>query len=49
MVRILRDGCYERYLCVEDESLFKHPPAQRLEVIRREVNALREALNGVAG
>ena len=49
MVRILRDGGYERDLCVEDESLFKHPPAQRLEVIRREVNALREALNGVAG
>lgn len=44
VVKILRDAGYERDLCIEDESLFKYAPAERVAVLRREVNALREAL-----
>lgn len=45
VIRILRDAGYDRDLCIEDESLFKHPPEKRLDVLRREVEALREAMN----
>lgn len=44
VVKIFRDAGYDRDLCIEDESLFKHAPADRVAVLRREVNALREAL-----
>lgn len=44
VVRILRDGGCTRDLCVEDESLFKHAPERHLDVLRREVEALRVAM-----
>lgn len=44
VVRILRGAGYDRDLCIENESLFKHPPEQRLEVLKRDVVALRAAL-----
>ena len=47
VVGILRDAGYAGDLCVEDESLFKHPPERRVEVLRREVEALRRALQEV--
>jgi len=43
VVSILSAARYDGDLCVEDESLFKHPPEQRLGVLRREVEALRAA------
>ncbi|HSU69645.1 MAG TPA: sugar phosphate isomerase/epimerase family protein [Tepidisphaeraceae bacterium] len=43
IVRLLYGGGYRRGLCIEDESLFKHPEADRLEILRREVQALRGA------
>jgi sugar phosphate isomerase/epimerase len=45
VVQLLRDGGYERALCIEDESLAKHPPSERLERVQREVEALRVALS----
>lgn len=44
VVRSLRGAGYERDLCVEDESLFKHPPEARVDVLRREVEAVGAAL-----
>jgi sugar phosphate isomerase/epimerase len=44
VVRSLRGAGYERDLCIEDESLFKHPPEARVEVLRREVDAVRGAM-----
>jgi sugar phosphate isomerase/epimerase len=44
IVKILSDGGYRRDLCVEDESLFKFPEAQRVEVLRSDVDALRSAM-----
>lgn len=45
VVRALRGAGYQRDLCVEDESLGKHPKEQRPDVLRREVEALRKAMN----
>jgi sugar phosphate isomerase/epimerase len=44
IVGILRYAGYDGDLCVEDESLFKHPPEERVNVLRREVDAVRAAL-----
>lgn len=44
VVGILRTGGYDRDLCIENESLDKAPPAQRLDVLRRDVRAVREAI-----
>lgn len=44
VVAILRTGGYDRDLCVENESLDKVPPGERLSVLRRDVRALREAI-----
>ena len=44
VVDILRRGGYAGDLCVEDESLFKYPPEQRAEVLRRDVRAVRMAM-----
>jgi sugar phosphate isomerase/epimerase len=46
VVGILRPAGYHRDLCIEDESLFKHPPERRTDVLRREVQAVREAMEG---
>ena len=47
VVRILRDAGYDRDLCIENESLFKHPPEAKLDVLLRDVRALREAMDTV--
>jgi sugar phosphate isomerase/epimerase len=44
VVRILRGAGYDRDLCVENESLFKHAPEARGDVLRRDVAALRAAI-----
>jgi sugar phosphate isomerase/epimerase len=44
IVNILRSGGYQRDLCVEDESLFKASESDHIEILRREVDALRNAL-----
>ena len=48
VVRLLRDGGYDGDLCVEDESLFKVPPDRRVEALRRQVRALRDAVTSEA-
>jgi sugar phosphate isomerase/epimerase len=45
VVGILRAAGYARSLCVENEALGKYPPEQRLEVLHRDVQALREAVD----
>jgi sugar phosphate isomerase/epimerase len=44
IVELLRQSGYARDLCVEDESLFKVAEADRIEVLKREVQALRAIL-----
>ena len=44
VVKILRDAGYDRDLCIENESLFKHPPERRADVLRRDVAAVRAAI-----
>jgi sugar phosphate isomerase/epimerase len=44
VVGILRGCGYDRDLCVENESLGKHPPEQKLAVLGRDVRALRAAI-----
>lgn len=44
VVRILRDAGYQRTLCIENESLSKFAEAARMDVIRRDVEALRCAV-----
>jgi sugar phosphate isomerase/epimerase len=44
VVGILRNGGYDRDLCIENESLDKHPPEQRLAMLARDVRALRAAI-----
>jgi sugar phosphate isomerase/epimerase len=46
VVRILRAAGYDRDLCIENESLFKHPPEKRADVLRRDVAAVRAAMAG---
>jgi hypothetical protein len=41
---ILRASGYNRDLCIENESLGKHPPEQKLAVLRRDVDAARAAI-----
>lgn len=43
VVKILRNAGYTRNLCIENESLGKFKPAQRLEILRRDVSALTRA------
>lgn len=45
VVRTLRGAGYSRDLCIEDESLSRHPPEARVDVLRREVEAVRAAMN----
>ena len=44
VVTILRKAGYDRSLCIEDESLFKVPGDQKLQVLRREIDALKGAM-----
>jgi len=44
VVGILRTCGYDRDLCIENESLGKHPPEQKLAVLRRDVDAARAAI-----
>jgi len=44
MVDILRRAGYSGDFCIEDESLFKVAERDRINVLRREVDALRQAL-----
>jgi sugar phosphate isomerase/epimerase len=44
VVKILRNSGYDRDLCIENESLFKHPPEARADVLRRDVAAVRSAM-----
>jgi sugar phosphate isomerase/epimerase len=46
MVRTLRAAGYTHPLCIENEALFKYPPEERQEVVRREVALLRRANHG---
>ena len=43
IVDLLRRGGYQRDLCIEDESLAKAPEADRLNILRQDVQALRDA------
>lgn len=43
IVALLRDAGYRRDLCVEDESLFEVAQDHQLEVLKRDVDALRRA------
>jgi len=44
VVRILRAAGYDRDLCIENESLFKHPQEARADVLRRDVATVRAAM-----
>jgi sugar phosphate isomerase/epimerase len=44
VVAVLRTGGYTRDLCVENEALGKFPADQRVNVLRRDVKALRDAI-----
>jgi hypothetical protein len=44
VIAILKNAGYAGDLCIEDESLFKHPPEERVNVLRREVEAVRAAV-----
>jgi sugar phosphate isomerase/epimerase len=44
IVGVLRTGGYARDLCIENEALGKYPPEQRVNVMRRDVKALRDAI-----
>ncbi|HZN66221.1 MAG TPA: sugar phosphate isomerase/epimerase family protein [Tepidisphaeraceae bacterium] len=44
VVAILRAAGYDRTLCVEDESIGKAPQETKLAVLRRDVDAVRDAL-----
>lgn len=44
IVRLLRQAGYARDLCIENESLFKVPQDHRMMVLRRDVEALRRAI-----
>lgn len=43
IVALLRRGGYQRDLCIEDESLAKAPEAERINILRQDVQALRDA------
>jgi sugar phosphate isomerase/epimerase len=43
IVELLRRGGYQRDLCIEDESLSKAPEPERLNILRQDVQALRDA------
>jgi sugar phosphate isomerase/epimerase len=43
VVTLLRQGGYQRNLCIEDESLSKSSEAERLNILRQDVQALRAA------
>jgi sugar phosphate isomerase/epimerase len=44
VVGILRDAGYDRSLCIENEALGKAPAGERVEVLRRDVQAVRAAM-----
>ena len=41
IVKILRDANYQGDLCVEDESLDRHPADERADVLRKEIKMLK--------
>jgi sugar phosphate isomerase/epimerase len=49
IVQLLRRGGYQRDLCIEDESLAKLPEPDRLNVLRQDVQALRDACEDAHG
>ncbi len=44
VVGILRDAGYDDDLCIENEALSKYPEDERPEIIRRDAQALRDAI-----
>jgi hypothetical protein len=44
IVGLLKAGGYRRGLCIENESLGKYPADQRMNILRRDVAAVREAI-----
>jgi sugar phosphate isomerase/epimerase len=46
VVRILRVASYQRDFCIENEALSKFPAAERLEILRRDVKSVAQALTG---
>jgi sugar phosphate isomerase/epimerase len=44
IVRLLKAGGYRRGLCIENESLGKYPVEQRMNILRRDVAAVRDAI-----
>ena len=46
VVGIFRGAGYDGDLCIEDESLGKNPPERRTAILRKEVDALRAAMEG---
>lgn len=43
-LRLLRDSGYQRTFCIENESLHKFAPERKLDVLRRDVAAIRAAM-----
>lgn len=48
IVNSLRRAGYARDLCIENESLAKHPPQMRVDLLRRDAIALRDAMADVS-
>ena len=48
-IGIMRDAGYQRDFCIENESLNKTPAEGRLDMLRRDVNAVRRAMEPVGG
>lgn len=46
VVEILQKGGYQADLCIENEALGKYPESQRMDVLKRDVAALKRALAG---
>ena len=44
VIDTLRRAGYRRDLCIEDESLFKFPESERLDILRRDVEAVRACI-----
>lgn len=44
LVELLRRGGYQRDFCIEDESLFKYPEQDKLQVLGRDVQVLQAAM-----
>ena len=44
VVQVLRNAGYSRDLCIENEALSRYSPGEQVEILRRDVQALRKAL-----